>query len=70
MIFLKSIIAISFHWHRECEWTLAETSLVYGYLLPQVAYFGAGSQALAHFGSRGLHCTLHFNPVDYMCKCL
>ena len=36
----------------------------------QVAYFGQASQALSHFSSRHLHCTLHYNPADFMCKWL
>lgn len=32
-----------------------------------MAYFGEASQALPYFAGRGLECTLHYNPADYMC---
>ena len=32
----------------------------------QVAYYGPASKAMAYFSRSGLHCTLHYNPADYM----
>ena len=34
----------------------------------QVAYFGLTSKVVAFFADRGLHCTLHYNPADYISK--
>lgn len=31
-----------------------------------MAYFGEASKALSYFASRGLQCTSHYNPADYM----
>ncbi len=39
-------------------------------LFIQVAYFGEASQVLSYFSSRSLHCTLHYNPADFMCMFL
>lgn len=32
----------------------------------KVAYTGPASEAMAYFASLGHHCTLHYNPADYM----
>ena len=34
----------------------------------QVAYFGPTNKVVAYFADRGLHCTLHYNPADYISK--
>lgn len=45
--------------------------LVVGIILTlQVAYQGKTSKVLQHFSHRGLECTLHYNPADFMCKSL
>ena len=60
-------------WQRErSEYSL--DLIVFVFLLPylnpvvQVAYFGPASQALDYLANLGLHCTLHYNPADYICK--
>lgn len=37
----------------------------------QVAYFGPASEAMDFMATKGLRCTLHYNPSDYlrMCPC-
>ena len=34
----------------------------------QVAYFGPTNKVVEYFANLGLHCTLHYNPADYICK--
>ena len=32
----------------------------------QVAYFGPTNKVVEYFANLGLHCTLHYNPADYI----
>ena len=34
----------------------------------QVAYFGPIKKVVDYFADLGLHCTLHYNPADYICE--
>ena len=35
---------------------------------PQVAYYGPAKSVMDYFSSVGLHCTLLYNPADYICE--
>lgn len=43
--------------------------MVMCYTCVQVAYFGQTNKVVEYFANLGLHCTLHYNPADYICKC-
>ena len=34
----------------------------------QVAYFGPTNKVVEYFANLGLHCSLHYNPADYIRK--
>ena len=35
----------------------------------QVAYSGPANAVMDYFSSVGLHCSLHYNPADFISEC-